>query len=116
MQPKRFVVSKGTLNGVELEYTAQSKGKLSGTGQTAKLDADQVFLAIGQKLLTDGLPEAADNLALDRGRIKTNAAGRTSLPGVWAGGDCTNSGDDLTVTAVAQGRDAAEDIHASLSA
>jgi glutamate synthase (NADPH/NADH) small chain len=42
--------------------------------------------------------------------------GRTSLPGVWAGGDCTGGGEDLTVTAVAQGRDAAEDIHARLAA
>ena len=40
-------------------------------------------------------------------------AGRTSLDGVWAGGDCT-AGDDLTVVGVADGRDAAEDIHATL--
>jgi glutamate synthase (NADPH/NADH) small chain len=35
---------------------------------------------------------------------------------VWAGGDCAAGGDDLTVTAVAEGRDAAEDIHATLAA
>jgi glutamate synthase (NADPH/NADH) small chain len=29
---------------------------------------------------------------------------------VWAGGDCATGGDDLTVTAVAEGRDAAESI------
>ena len=40
--------------------------------------------------------------------------GRTGLPGVWAGGDCAAGGDDLTVTAVAEGRDAAMDIHAIL--
>ena len=34
--------------------------------------------------------------------------------GVWAGGDCVSGGEDLTVTAVAQGRDAAEDINLSL--
>jgi glutamate synthase (NADPH/NADH) small chain len=34
---------------------------------------------------------------------------------VWAGGDCVAAGDDLTVTAVAQGRDAAESIHRMLS-
>ena len=33
---------------------------------------------------------------------------------VWAGGDCTAGGEDLTVTAVAEGRDAAEEIHAVL--
>ena len=41
--------------------------------------------------------------------------GRTSIPGVWAGGDCAAGGDDLTVTAVAEGRDAAEDIDAHLT-
>ena len=113
MQPKRLIVSKGVLSSIELEYTGQTKGKLSGTGKTARLAADQVFLAIGQNLLTDDLE---GSLALDAGRIKTGADGSTSLAGVWAGGDCTNSGEDLTVTAVAQGRDAAESIHASLSA
>lgn len=49
-----------------------------------------------------------------RGKIAVTEQGRTSLYGVWAGGDCASGGDDLTVTAVAQGRDAAEDIHASL--
>ena len=40
-----------------------------------------------------------------------NGVGRTSRDGVWAGGDCASSGNDLTVTAVAKGRDAAMDIH-----
>ncbi|MFZ1481243.1 MAG: dihydropyrimidine dehydrogenase, partial [Paracoccaceae bacterium] len=35
---------------------------------------------------------------------------------VWAGGDCAAGGEDLTVTAVAQGRDAAEAIHAQITA
>jgi glutamate synthase (NADPH/NADH) small chain len=34
---------------------------------------------------------------------------------VWAGGDCAAGGEDLTVTAVAQGRDAAESINRALS-
>ncbi|WP_366929323.1 FAD-dependent oxidoreductase, partial [Mesorhizobium sp.] len=49
------------------------------------------------------------------GRIKADAEGRTSLPNVWAGGDCIFGGDDLTVSAVAQGRDAAESIHRALT-
>ena len=47
--------------------------------------------------------------------VAVTGAGRTSLSGVWAGGDCASGGDDLTVTAVAEGRDAAEDIHATLT-
>ena len=116
LQPKKLIASKGVLKGIELEYTEPVKRKLVGTGQTTKLDTDQVFLAIGQTLASDGLNGTAASIAVDRGRIKTNTAGQTSLPGVWAGGDCTNAGDDLTVTAVAQGRDAAESIHAALSA
>ncbi|TIS74060.1 MAG: dihydropyrimidine dehydrogenase, partial [Mesorhizobium sp.] len=53
--------------------------------------------------------------ALEGGRIKVDVEGRTSLPNVWAGGDCIFGGDDLTVSAVAQGRDAAESIHRALT-
>jgi glutamate synthase (NADPH/NADH) small chain len=34
---------------------------------------------------------------------------------VWAGGDCIFGGEDLTVSAVAQGRDAADSINQALS-
>ena len=54
------------------------------------------------------------DLKLDGGKIAVTGAGRTSVAKVWAGGDCAAGGEDLTVTAVAEGRDAAEDIHALL--
>ena len=47
-------------------------------------------------------------------KIAVTGAGRTSRAKVWAGGDCAAGGDDLTVTAVAEGRDAAMDMHATL--
>ncbi len=74
-----------------------------------RMVADHVLLAIGQTLV-----EPPVNLATEHGKIAVQGAGRTSLDNIWAGGDCVAPGDDLTVTAVAQGRDAAEDIHASL--
>jgi len=95
----------GTVREIEFEYTDND---LTPTGQTFRLAADQVFKAIGQTLEGGDLPD------LDGRKIKVSGAGRTSLDGVWAGGDCAAGGDDLTVTAVAEGRDAAEDIHASL--
>ncbi len=101
----------GAVAEIELEYTTVEGGKLAGTGETVRLNADQVFKAIGQTL--SGAPEG---LSLDRGKIAVDETGRTSLGGVWAGGDCATGGDDLTVTAVAEGRDAAMDIHASLNA
>ncbi|MDA9291807.1 NAD(P)-dependent oxidoreductase [Planktomarina temperata] len=91
-----------------LEYTATKDGRLTATGETMRISADQVFSAIGQTLATDG------GLALDGRKISVTGAGRTSRDRVWAGGDCASGGDDLTVTAVAEGRDAAMDIYATL--
>jgi glutamate synthase (NADPH/NADH) small chain len=36
------------------------------------------------------------------------------MPGVWAGGDCVAGGEDLTVAAVEDGKQAAESIHKAL--
>lgn len=108
VQP-RAVHGNGAAAEIELEYTAYEGGALTGTGETTRLAADQVLRAIGQTLTTDG------GLALDGRKIAVTGAGRTSREGVWAGGDCAAGGDDLTVTAVAEGRDAAMDIHATLN-
>ncbi len=103
------VYGNGSVTEVEFEYTAEDGGTLKGTGETFRLPADQVFKAIGQAL--DGVP---DEIEITGGKIAVDAVGRTSVPGIWAGGDCATGGEDLTVTAVAEGRDAAEDIHAKL--
>ncbi len=99
-----------TDEGVVFERTETKNGKLTGTGERFELAADQVLRAIGQTL--SGAPEV---LELDGRKIKVDGSGRTSVAGVWAGGDCASGGDDLTVTAVAEGRDAAEDMHAALT-
>lgn len=99
------VHGNGAVREVEFAYTDDD---LKPTGQNFRLPADQLFRAIGQTLVADGLPD------LDGRKIAVTGAGRTSVSGVWAGGDCAAGGDDLTVTAVAEGRDAAEDIHAQL--
>lgn len=99
----------GKLTGVTFAYTEVQDGKLITTDETFTLPADQLFKAIGQTL--GDMPEA---LTLAAGKISVDETGQTNVPGVWAGGDCASGGDDLTVTAVAEGRDAALDIHATL--
>jgi dihydropyrimidine dehydrogenase (NAD+) subunit PreT len=115
MQPKKVVTENGKVAGIELEYTAMNGEKLAGTGKTLRLEADQVFKAIGQSFDPASLNGSGAAIAMEAGRIKVDAEGRTSLPKVWAGGDCILGGDDLTVSGVAQGRDAAESIHRALT-
>jgi dihydropyrimidine dehydrogenase (NAD+) subunit PreT len=57
----------------------------------------------------DGIP-----LTLEKGRIKVDAERRTSVPGIWAGGDCVVGGQDLTVAAVEDGKQAALSIDRAL--
>jgi dihydropyrimidine dehydrogenase (NAD+) subunit PreT len=95
---------EGHVAAIELAYTDENA---KPTGETFTLSADQVFKAIGQVF------EEVSGLDTDGRKIKVTGAGRTSREGIWAGGDCT-AGEDLTVVAVSEGRDAAEDIHASL--
>ena len=94
---------------IELGYTKDGPKGLEMTGETFRLKADQVFKAIGQTLA--GAPEG---LKIDGGKIAVDGTGQTSVKGIWAGGDCATGGEDLTVTGVKEGRDAAEAIHKAL--
>jgi glutamate synthase (NADPH/NADH) small chain len=105
------ILGNGAVTGVRVEYTRSEGRSLVGTGETFEIPCDQVLKAIGQTL--EGAPDALD---LAGRKIAVEGPGRTSVDGVWAGGDCAAGGEDLTVTAVAEGRDAAEDIHARLMA
>jgi dihydropyrimidine dehydrogenase (NAD+) subunit PreT len=106
LAPKRVLTSNGKVTGVELAYMAlDASGALAPTGENTTIACDQVFKAIGQTLATDG-----EGVTIAGGKIEVDEEGHTSMPKVWAGGDCATGGDDLTVTAVAQGRDAAESI------
>ena len=112
LAPKRIIGKDGAVAGIEVEYTAMRDGKLVGTGETGIIAADQVMKAIGQSFSSSGL----GSLQFERGKIVVDLEGRTSLERVWAGGDCVGVGEDLTVSAVAQGRDAAESINHALMA
>ena len=111
LAPRRVLSEGGKVTGIELDYTELKDGKLAMTGRTTIVPCDQVFKAIGQTLEI-----GEEGLRLDGGKIAVDAEGHTSMAKVWAGGDCATGGEDLTVTAVAEGRDAAESIHRALSA
>ena len=103
-----------TLSGVVFESGNGGDGASAPVGSVFRLDADMLFLAIGQR----GAPEALDGASIEvkDGRIVVDSERRTTLQGVWAGGDCVYGGQDLTVSAVEDGKQAARSIAATLSA
>ncbi|NQV82069.1 MAG: NAD(P)-dependent oxidoreductase [Alphaproteobacteria bacterium] len=106
-KPVRFIGANGALTGVEFEYTRMAGGKLEGTGDTFVVTADMALTAVGQILIDDPISgNAKEPLSVTGGRIVTDGHGRTSLKGVYAGGDCVE-GKDLTVQAVEDGKNAA---------
>ncbi len=109
-EPTR-IIGNGAVQEIEFSYTVDGLLGLQRTDDTFRLKADQVFKAIGQSLT--GVPSL---LKIDGRKIAVSENGKTSHAKIWAGGDCASHGDDLTVTAVAEGRDAAEDIHRTLMA
>lgn len=96
-------------DSITLAYTRAGAQGLETTDETISLPTDHVLVAIGQVL---DLPVALDR---DGRKIAVDGEGRTSIAGVWAAGDCT-PGEDLTVVAVAEGRDVAEAICRTLDA
>jgi glutamate synthase (NADPH/NADH) small chain len=109
---KRLYAGNGHVVAAQFEYTRAEGGKLVGTGDVFSLAADMVFKAIGQSFIAD--PLGADALEVANGRIAVDAEFRTSVAGVWAGGDCVALGQDLTVEAVEHGKRAAASIDAAL--
>jgi dihydropyrimidine dehydrogenase (NAD+) subunit PreT len=108
--PKKVIVKKDVAVGLLCEYTIEKKGKLVGTGETFEIAADTIFKAIGQTFVD----ATGGALKLEAGRIAVDTEKRTSVSGIWAGGDCAAGGLDLTVAAVDDGRRAAESIHTFL--
>lgn len=81
----------------------------------ALVEPDMVFKAIGQTFVPKALNGAGQAIVIDGGRIQVDDERRTSLAGVWAGGDCIVGGEDLTVVAVEDGKIAAESINRALA-
>jgi glutamate synthase (NADPH/NADH) small chain len=101
---------------ITLAKTRLEDGRLILTEETVRLPADRVLTAVGQSFTGGPLAFATELPTFTKGRIAIDEGYRTSLPGVFAGGDCVGAGQDLTVQAVAHGRDAAHAIDRFLTA
>ncbi|MGY4663573.1 dihydropyrimidine dehydrogenase (NAD+) subunit PreT [Pseudomonas chlororaphis] len=111
--------AQGRVRGMRFARTRLVEGRLQTTGETFELAADAIFKAIGQAFdgaaLSDPLGDPlAQELKRAGERIEVDEQLRTSIPGVYAGGDCVSLGQDLTVQAVQHGKRAAEAMHAQL--
>ena len=109
--PKGFAGEDGRVTAALFEHRGPQG---TSAAEAVSIPADQVLVAIGQTFLD--APLGSGSLALDGGRIRIDAERRTTLPGVWAGGDCVAGGQDLTVSAVEDGKQAALSIDRLLRA
>ncbi|WP_347708812.1 NAD(P)-dependent oxidoreductase [Meiothermus sp. CFH 77666] len=120
-QPVEVLVENGQVVGLKCVRMALGAPDASGRpaplpvpGSEFVLPCDQVVKAIGQEK-----PAVARLLGLEteKGFIKVNQNYETSLPGVFAGGDCIRAkGAASTVMAVQDGKLAAFAIHRNLVA
>lgn len=118
-QPHRIVARDGRVGGVEFVRT-----ELSGSGRAARvrtvdgsefeIEADMVIEALGQDPCYDFL-RSIPELTVDRGHVVVDPTSlATSIPKLFAGGDCVSGGAEI-VDAVQAGKLAAKGIHQSLS-
>ena len=77
-------------------------------GETVSFEAEKVLVAVGRRANTASLQLEAGGIANDRGRILVNDKMETSVPGVYAIGDCVMGYAQLAHTASAMGETAAE--------
>jgi glutamate synthase (NADPH/NADH) small chain len=120
-QPVQVLVANSEVSGLQCLRTELGSVDVSGrpspqpvAGSEFVIPTDQIVKAIGQQK-----PRLARLLGLETysGFIKVDDDYETSLPGVYAGGDCIrSSGAASTVMAVEDGKLAAQAIHRKLTA
>ena len=120
-QPVRIVGQGGRVTGVvfqktELDGPATRTSPVRGApGTEFTLSADMVIKALGQEHLLE-LVSVVPGLQIEKGAIVVDrATGRTSVPRLFAGGDCLRNGGEV-VDAVQDGKVAAWGIHALFTA
>jgi glutamate synthase (NADPH/NADH) small chain len=110
-QPLELVGEGGKLVGVRCVKLDDARQPVAGSEHV--VPAELALVAIGQGKLGH-LAAALEGVAVDGGRIGVDDQQATGRPGVWAAGDCANGGKEV-VNAAAEGKRAAESIHAFLT-
>ena len=120
-QPARVHAENGSVTALQCLRMSLGPADASGrpspqpvSGSDFVVPADQIVKATGQEK-----PSLASllNLKTEKGFIQVNANFETSLPGIYAGGDCVRArGAASTVMAVQDGKLAARSIHERLVA
>ncbi len=122
VQTRRFVAGpSGRVAGIEtigVDWTVGPDGRprleeIPGTGQL--IPADLVLLALGFTGPERSLPAALGCELHARGTILTDDRKMTTVPGVFAAGDCSR-GQSLVVWAIHEGRRAAREVDRYLMA
>ena len=110
--PKRFVIEKGKLVGMEFERVEWDEGARHSTViDTVVIPCDDVILAIGQE---SAFPWIERDLGMEVGKwdlpVVDEVTFESTLPGVFFGGDAA-FGPKNIIWAVAHGHEAAISIH-----
>jgi glutamate synthase (NADPH/NADH) small chain len=120
VQPRRVVTHNGVASGVEFIRTesadpaSRQSPVRSVAGSEFVVPADMVVKALGQEPLLD-LLKALPGLRIDGGKVVVDTqTGATSIPGLFAGGDCIRGGGEI-VDAVQDGKIAAGGMDRMLS-
>jgi glutamate synthase (NADPH/NADH) small chain len=109
LTPVEFKVRDGALVGVEFAPTKDENEE-----SIVYLKCDMAIKALGQNPLAEFLAEHHE-LVDEHGRVRANEEnGRTQIPGLFSGGDCTSGGAEI-VDAVEEGKIAAAGIHEFLA-
>jgi len=97
------IKGKKKVKAVKFAQTKIKDKTLQMTNKSYQIKTDHLLKAIGQKLDNSSLA----TLKTDKGKITVDENYQTSSAGVFAGGDAIQSGEDLTVQAVEDGKQAA---------
>ena len=112
--PVECLESDGTLTGLRMQrLEMQGQGRDATlapvAGSEFTLECDMAIKALGQQPLVE-LMDTIDGFEVDRGRVVVDPhSGATSVPGLYAGGDCISKGAEV-VNAVEEGKIAARGI------